>query len=368
VSVWLTSLLLTAGDVASAVAQGSDATVATDEPRTFWDSFSVIPVPFYTPETSLGLGMYLINTFEGPGNGPDDRRSSVQVGLMATLKKQFVLWVAPELWMGGDRHLVRLELVGQFDQDTFYGIGANTRARDAEDYRSESAGFMPTYLQRVWRSLLVGGHAHLRRNRTDDLEPGGLLDTGDLLGVGSSWVVGAGPSLAWDSRDSTFWPTRGGFHSAQVTFADEALGSTFDFTRSRIDLRQFMPIWLDHVLGLQARSVLARGDVPFYALAAPGGGRMHRGWYRGRHRDRNALAFQVEYRAPIWWRLGAVAFASTSQVAHEVGGLDFADSTFAGGGGIRFAVLPRDKVNMRLDVAYGDGESVRVYLQVPEAF
>ena len=75
---------------------------------------------------------------------------------------------------------------------------------------------------------------------------------------------------------------------------------------------------------------------------------------------------QVEYRLPLFWRIGAVAFGGAGVVAPSVSAFDRAKVYASGGGGLRFAPSKKAPVNIRLDVAYGD--EPRFYLDVGESF
>lgn len=96
---------------------------------------------------------------------------------------------------------------------------------------------------------------------------------------------------------------------------------------------------------------------------------LQRGYFQGRYRDRQLLAFQAEYRLPVVWRIGAVAFASAGQVGDVWGNIGMDRFHTALGGGIRFLVVPDEGVNIRADFAYGFSvESGSFYLSFGEAF
>src|SRR3978361_273403 len=83
------------------------------------------------------------------------------------------------------------------------------------------------------------------------------------------------PSAAFDSRTSPGYTDVGGLYRVAFHHYSHG-GSTFDFARTEIDLRQFIPV-LHHnwVIALQARADLTHvGDgqqIPFFMLPAIGG-------------------------------------------------------------------------------------------------
>ena len=89
---------------------------------------------------------------------------------------------------------------------------------------------------------------------------------------------------------------------------------------------------------------------------------MMRGYYQGRYRDKMIMSAQAEYRFPVVWRFGAVAFASAGQVADNMSQFNFPRMHYAAGAGVRFSVLPSENFNLRVDAAYGDRWNVYVLL------
>ena len=93
-----------------------------------------------------------------------------------------------------------------------------------------------------------------------------------------------------------------------------------------------------------------------------------RGYYRGRYRDKNMIAFQMEYRImPVWWRLGLVGFVGVGDVAGRLDRFDLGNFKYSYGFGIRYLFMREEKLNIRLDFAYGKGSS-GFYIVLREAF
>ena len=78
------------------------------------------------------------------------------------------------------------------------------------------------------------------------------------------------------------------------------------------------------------------------------------------------VGMQAEYRFPIVWRFSGAAFGSAGQVASAISDIRYSQFHYAGGGGLRFAVLPREGLNLRFDVAYGN--QVNYYIVLAESF
>jgi hypothetical protein len=120
-------------------------------------------------------------------------------------------------------------------------------------------------------------------------------------------------------------------------------------------------------VALQALAVASSGQPPFDQYPQLGGESLLRGYFQGRYRDRSLLAFQGEYRLPLFWKFGLAGFAGIGQVAPDFGGFGLDRFWVAGGAGLRFLLAKREGLNIRMDFAFGEGSS-GFYLSFGEAF
>jgi hypothetical protein len=323
-----------------------------------------IVMPAYRPETAWLLGGALVLVRQSaPGSGGRD--SMLQVLGAATQLGQYVVAVRPSWYLQRDA----VQLVGNLEvsrfPDYFYGIGNGAPQSAKEPYT-------PVYLLadlgplfRVAPGLYLGPSLRVQHASMRRVAPGGQLASGAVTGAEGGTTAQLGASAEWDTRDSTLYPRSGVLLRVDLRAADPALGSDFEFGLMRLDARRYLAIGAGHVLALQAELELRSGAPPFYDTGKLGGGEIMRGWYAGRYRDRQLWSAQAEYRLPLFWRLGAVAFGSAGAVAHDASSLSDA-VRLAGGGGLRVAFSDRVPINLRLDVAYGSATSV--YFGLGEAF
>jgi hypothetical protein len=301
-----------------------------------------------------------------PAADGGSRESQLQLLGAATVLGQYVVSVRPNWYLQRDAvHLVGSLEVSRFP-DLFYGIGNGAPQSAREPYT-------PIYLLadlgplfRIVPGLYLGPSLRVQHATMRWVEPGGQLATGDVPGAAGGTTVQLGASAEWDTRDSTLYPRSGVLLRADLRGADAALGSDFEFGLVRLDARRYFGIGATgHVLAVQGVLELRNGAPPFYDTGKLGGGEIMRGWYAGRYRDRQLCSAQLEYRLPLVWRVGAVAFGSAGAVAHDPSGLGDA-LRVAGGGGLRVGFSDRVPINLRLDVAYGNATSV--YFGLGEAF
>jgi outer membrane protein assembly factor BamA len=144
-------------------------------------------------------------------------------------------------------------------------------------------------------------------------------------------------------------------------------GSHYKFIRITLDVRQYFSLWETHVLAYQIYANVITGHPPFYKMSLFGGSNIMRGYYEGRYRDRDMLAFQAEYRLPVWWRFGIVGFAGYGDVAHRLSDFRIKDFKYSIGYGIRFGIDQQNRLNIRLDIGYGKKSAYPV-IAFQEAF
>lgn len=123
-----------------------------------------------------------------------------------------------------------------------------------------------------------------------------------------------------------------------------------------------------HVLAMQLFNYTNIGEAPIRELAAFGGPTNVRGYYQGRYRDKNMVSAVVEYRAPLFWRLSGCAFVGTGNVFSKTSDLVSSDLKYAYGAGLRFAVLRKEKFNIRVDYGYYNNFNRGLYFTVGECF
>jgi outer membrane translocation and assembly module TamA len=112
---------------------------------------------------------------------------------------------------------------------------------------------------------------------------------------------------------------------------------------------------------------IKEGEVPFTQLSYLGGGNIMRGFYAGRYRDNDLVAAQAEYRRPIWRNWGIVLFAGVGKVGKSLDDLHVKDMQHSLGFGFRRTISKQQKINLRMDVGYGNGQC-NFYINIGEAF
>lgn len=324
----------------------------------------VIPVVSYLPETGLGggasAGLHL--HVEGA-----PRPTSVFATALYTTERQGLLDLAVESTLPGGTVLAARGRALHFP-DRFYGIGPHTSSAQMEHFTRRSIELASTAEVPVagLPGLRVGPRLELRAEEITDKDPGGQLAAGAVAGSDGSSYAAGGVSATWDTRDGTFWPSRGSLIQAWAVWAPTATARNGELTRSVLELRHFVPLGGGRVLGLHAYGERASGEAPFTVLPRIGNTRFLRGIREGRYRDHVDWAFQSELRSPLLWRISGTAFAAVGDVAPRLDKVRFDDPKLAGGAGLRYRLTDQG-ANVRVDVA-ASRFGVQLYVLVLEAF
>ena len=330
---------------------------------------SLIPLPviFYQPETGLGFGLTAINYYRAtPGDTISPPSSMSFVGIYTT-KNQLVLAVSSDMYVAEDRWRISSAVSYSRFPTKFWGIGNDTPDSAEEDYTPKTLALKLWPQKRIAMGWYAGLAANIIDRSVSEASEDGLIDSGLAPGVDDEQAIGLGGSLIRDSRDNRVYPRRGSYHKLLVDlFADVWFGDN-GFGVYTLDLRRYFPVARTHVVALQALGIATSGEPPFDMYPQLGGESLLRGYFQGRYRDRSLLAFQGEYRLPVFRRIGAAGFASIGQVAPDIGGFGLDRFWVAGGVGLRFLLAKREGLNIRADFAFGEGSS-GFYLSIGEAF
>jgi outer membrane protein assembly factor BamA len=195
-----------------------------------------------------------------------------------------------------------------------------------------------------------------------------LLATQNVLGNAGGNISGAGLTASYDTRDNVYFPASGRYYNVAVSWFDGAVGSDYDFINYNLDVRQYFSVTPSQVLVTQVFANFISGDPPFQAMSQLGGKSLMRGYYAGRYRDKNMMILQAEYRLPLWKRFGLVGFAGGGDVANKLSRFTVNDFKTSYGVGIRYAVSPKEKINIRLDLGFGKDPFVGPVITIGEAF
>lgn len=174
---------------------------------------------------------------------------------------------------------------------------------------------------------------------------------------------GVGTVVEFDSRDSTFTPSRGLRGTLQYRNYADTWGSDFDFDHMRGSLNYFIPVGEYSSLGLRLDGEAVRGEVPFFSYPFVS----LRGIPAMRYQGQEVVTTEVEY---LWgltprWTVNFFAGAGRTTAVDTFAATD--DTVAAGGVGFRYRIARKLRMQVGIDVARGPEETA-FYLTVGSAW
>ncbi|HVJ19207.1 MAG TPA: BamA/TamA family outer membrane protein [Polyangiaceae bacterium] len=326
----------------------------------------VVPLAMYSPETHVGLGGLLVRFFRVGDSPVESRVSSISVIALVTTRHQAIIECLPELYWDNENNYLAARLEYQRYPDSFWGVGDDTPEDAEERYLRERLRLRITPRRRITGPFYAGLNSDfmLQKGTYSDT---GIFATEDVPGENGGFTSGIGPAASYDTRDNTVSSRAGTLLQAAWVGFSEIIGSRYDFWKLQTEARQFIPVGRESALGFRYYGEFQNGDVPFYHMAMLGGDELLRGYFLGRYRDHQMIALDAEYRFPLFWRFGAVAFAGVAEVAAAPKDFDFDPLRWAVGGGLRYALSKEERLNLRLDAGVGP-DTFGVYFTAREAF
>jgi outer membrane protein assembly factor BamA len=180
-------------------------------------------------------------------------------------------------------------------------------------------------------------------------------------------VAALGGHIQRDTRKSQFYPRSGSVFDTKLSFSNPSVGALFTYQDYQMAFQQYFLLGKKQVLAYRVHACAVNGHAPFFAVCSLGNSSDMRGYPAGRYRDRRMLVGQAEFRQELFWRFGASAFLGAGEVAPTFGSFNTSNVRPGGGVGLRFAVAPKNHINLKVDYGIGQG-SHGWYVGVGEAF
>ena len=352
-------------------------------------NLSLLPIPiiFYQAETGFGYGLggLLSGRFS---SDTLTRSSNARLQYWTTTKGQSLIQLVHSVYTPGEKFYLNGEISAYDILLYYYGIGPKTTSANESETKYKLFIVNQRLQKQIAPKLFFGGLYRLTDISQVDIPARNLNDDGTNVFLTDPRVTererhgtrvsGLGPVITYDTRDVLLAAFRGNLLDVSATFNGTGLGSDYRFTRYQVDARHFQPVFSEKtILAVQFLGQFHTGDVPFRELGGLGanlGGTLYnnanllRGIYEQRFRDRQMIMFQAELRQKLFWRIDGAVFGGVGNVSNYIDKFSLGDTKYAGGAGIRFNFLQRDRVNLRLDYAGGTGSKPGILFAIGEAF
>lgn len=338
------------GDQLSTDTQKTDEESQEDD----FQKWAFFPVIASETETGLQFGGLAVRFFEP--ESIELRTSTIDLVAFGTANQQFYTGISSDVYFKKDTYHLGFASNGRLWPANFYGIGSDSLEDDKEEF--ESTGFNTSiFFERKFAGIFYAGIQYRFENSwidAESLKQEGVLTNDSITGAEGGLRSGLGATVSLDTRDNINDAREGTLIKAQALYFEDCFGSDFDYSLYTLDMRQFISLAGITGLGIRGYAQLQRGDIPFQDLSSPNGYNILRGIEKGRYRDRDMVALQAEWRYPIYKRFSGTLFVETAQVADDLTDL-YNDNWISGAGaGLRYALNPTEKFNVRIDFAWVD--------------
>ena len=339
-------------------------------------SFNAYPYVFYTPESKLAFGaggIFIFYTKKVERSDPEGEQielkpSKIGFGGYYSTNKQYKISLSPNLYLFDNKMYFELPTSFGLFVNKFWGIGEDIPNRENTSYTQQT--FSTAFEVQVPPLLFMADRTGLILAYEDviikDIMDNELLLNDSLPGVNGARQYGIGTDLVWDSRDNIFFPNSGLYQFFKIMFYPGL--SDYIYTSLELDAKGFWSFAPDHVIALNMYVQSVLGETPFYNLPSVGGPSQLRGYFFGRYRDNFYGMMQAEYRQYFWKRLGFVVFAGAGNVSSNILEYNFSNLKYSYGLGLRFLFNKKEKVNLRMDIGFGNDNNRGIYFGIQEAF
>ncbi len=329
----------------------------------------VFPLTALSTETSWVFGVANAFIFKTSKKDKKLRTSTMPSGFLYTLNKQLLIGVGANIFLPKEKYVIRFENSFSKFPDKFWGIGNSTPEDAKESYTFTQFYINPQLHRKIKRDFFAGAGWDFQDVYDISYDPNGNFAKQQVLGIynrANYHVSGYSLFLMNDSRNHAYQPDKGYLLKIKFSNFNNGTGSDYNFQVVEADFRKFVNLGRGQTLAFQGLGTFGFGNVPYRNLAVLGGNVIMRGYYSGRFRDKKFVGSQVEYRFPIYQRIAGVGFTAIGQVAQELQDFGIDRFKLATGAGLRVSVLPKEKLNLRFDVAYGN--QINYYVVLAESF
>jgi outer membrane protein assembly factor BamA len=246
----------------------------------------------------------------------------------------------------------------------FYGLGPHSALGDRSSYLLEDVSTdaeVGVALADHWRVGLTVGYV------STDTGPGRRPNVPATterftpfeapgIGLGQLDFARGGGFLAFDTRDRSSGPRRGGIYGIRWRRSIDLTQDLFDFRQAELEFQHYVPYFNEtRVVALRAATTLSYQDegqlIPVFFMPTLGGNNNLRSFARYRYYDNHSVLVSIEHRWYVFRGLDMAMFADAGKVIPRKAAIGFSDVEVSWGLGFRTRV--RDAVIMRTDFAVG---------------
>jgi hypothetical protein len=346
------------------ISRESGAHPKKQDPR---GAFVVAPLPISSPALGSGIVPVLAYIFPLSTTDKTSPPSALAAAGLATDNGSRAFVLGGQLYFKENTYQTTVAYARGNLNYNLYGLGSGAFQLQLPLKQTGQLVF-GEFLRRIAWKFFVGPR-FLWGSSLITIRPnnGGNIPLPPDLGF-STTLTSLGFCVTRDTRPNRFYPTTGTLLDFTSDFFSQDLGSKYSYQSYKFTFNKYGSLSKNQVLAYNLFGCATGGQPPFYGNCIYGTQNQLRGYTAGRYLARYMVTTQLEYRLTLPKRFGLVGFGGLGEVIPG-GNQQFRTRNFlpSGGGGIRFELSKKYRVNLRADAAWGK-DSHTWSMGVGEAF
>ncbi len=269
------------------------------------------------------------------------------------------------------KYSLSFDMRAEYDKllkDNFFGIGPDSREEDLTNFTFHKKELQLTLGRGISSSFVLQGSYVFRNIRYSGIQEGAFREK--LASVGERFSPYISFLFRYDTSDSQIHPKRGIRIEFRNDFAADFLGNkNTAFHRFILDFRTYKllfgpkDVWAFRILVQK----ISGDDIPLYEMSVIGGSSTQnalRGYRMNRFQDKGKILTNLEYRFPLWGRLGGNIFVDAGSVWPSFNRINMQKFALAAGWGLRYYLKD---FCARFDMGFSR-EGMRIYFHFNHVF
>ncbi|MDA3814067.1 MAG: BamA/TamA family outer membrane protein [Candidatus Cloacimonetes bacterium] len=319
--------------------------------------YVVYPSLGYSDETGIYTGGLAYLRYGSTVEDLTSQKNLIYFSTEVSEKKQYSIHVKPEIHLANGNYTITANTKFKHWPSTFYGIGNEHISGIEEQYTKRVFDIeieLKKRMTETWQAAFIYEFSNFQ---IKILEEDGLLANGEFSGSEDNVTSGMGICLSYDKRDSDTYPQNGCIYNFKSVLFSDIFASDYSYRHSEIDLRNYISIFPNQTLAFQGYFSTVSDEVPFHKMSYLDDNM--RAVTANKFIDRHSISFRVENRIfpwshPLLERIGFVAFLETGEVAGSMEKFSLNGLKLSYGAGFRISFLMNDRLNVRLDIGFGE--------------
>ena len=353
--IFASSILLGMGNSMDSIEEeNTNAISSTKSIDINGSDYVVAPIPFSNP--TLGTGLNVVGLYM---HAKRDKESLTPTTAAVALYSSNNSWMAgifhEDFWDHG-KNRVKLGIGISELNLNYYGIGNN---ENVVEYTMKVAPVLARYQRQFLNDNLflglqyIGLFGKIKPQEEDRF----LASQGDFSASALGLVA------TYDSRDDIYFPSSGIYSEGIYNNYSEALGSDFNAELLKLYSIFYFPHLKNSTFASKIEYKYNSSREPFFLLPSVS----IRGFDKTKYIEQMVLQIQNEERYKFSSRFAAVVFFEAGIYGSEFSDFNRDSLIMSYGTGLRYQVIENKKINLAVDVAFSEEDSV-IYLRLGEAF